>query len=33
MALGEESEIASGWVTEATPKVETEAATWRSWVV
>ena len=33
MALGEESRFSSGWATEATAKVETEAATWCSWEV
>ena len=33
MALGEESEFSSEWATEATAKVETEVATWRSWEV
>ena len=32
MALGE-SEFSSGWPTEATAEVETEAATWHSWLV
>ena len=33
MTLGEESEFSSGWATEATARVETEAGTWPSWVV
>ena len=33
MTLGKESEFSSGWGTEATAELETEAETWRSWVI
>ena len=33
MTLGKENEFSSGWGTEATAEVETEAETWRLWVI